>query len=172
MFARFIRLGYPALILNAQGRARPSIARLYSWRYKILRNLSHLTHAPEFQLANAGLACDFQLINVEDFQGQGETSPNPHYFQNLGEAEYIVQTYMYMRLLGYPAESISILTTYNGQKHLIRDILVRTMPSKPTFRPSSPKSPLLTNSKANKTITFFFHSFEPNTLATFAMCVV
>jgi hypothetical protein len=30
---------------------------------------------------------------------------------------------MYMRLLGYPASRISILTTYNGQKHLIRDIL-------------------------------------------------
>lgn len=28
-----------------------------------------------------------------------------------------------MRLLGYPAEKISILTTYNGQKHLIKDIL-------------------------------------------------
>ncbi len=34
-----------------------------------------------------------------------------------------MQTYMYMRLLGYPASRISILTTYNGQKHLIRDIL-------------------------------------------------
>lgn len=30
---------------------------------------------------------------------------------------------MYLRLLGYPAEKISILTTYNGQKHLIRDVI-------------------------------------------------
>lgn len=43
--------------------------------------------------------------------------------QNLAEAEYIVAVYMYMRLLGYPAEKISILTTYNGQKHLIRDVI-------------------------------------------------
>lgn len=28
-----------------------------------------------------------------------------------------------MRLLGYPAQKISILTTYNGQKFLIRDVL-------------------------------------------------
>jgi intron-binding protein aquarius len=28
-----------------------------------------------------------------------------------------------MRLLGYPAEKISILTTYNGQKQLIQDIV-------------------------------------------------
>lgn len=30
---------------------------------------------------------------------------------------------MYLRLLGYPSERISILTTYNGQKHLIRDVI-------------------------------------------------
>lgn len=30
---------------------------------------------------------------------------------------------MYMCLLGYPADRISILTTYNGQKHLIRDVI-------------------------------------------------
>ena len=46
-------------------------------------------------------------------------------FQNLGEAEYVVALYMYMRLLGYPAHKISILTTYNGQKHLIRDVIKR-----------------------------------------------
>lgn len=28
-----------------------------------------------------------------------------------------------MRLIGYPSEKITILTTYNGQKHLIRDVL-------------------------------------------------
>lgn len=30
---------------------------------------------------------------------------------------------MYMRLIGYPSHKISILTTYNGQKHLIRDVI-------------------------------------------------
>ncbi len=30
---------------------------------------------------------------------------------------------MYMRLMGYPGDKISILTTYNGQKHLIRDVV-------------------------------------------------
>lgn len=44
-------------------------------------------------------------------------------FQNLAEAEYIVATYMYMRFRGYPAEKITILTTYNGQKALIKDII-------------------------------------------------
>ncbi|NXD05701.1 AQR helicase, partial [Nothocercus nigrocapillus] len=43
--------------------------------------------------------------------------------KNLGEAEYVVALFMYMCLLGYPADKISILTTYNGQKHLIRDVI-------------------------------------------------
>ncbi|KAK3066037.1 hypothetical protein LTR53_017762, partial [Teratosphaeriaceae sp. CCFEE 6253] len=42
---------------------------------------------------------------------------------NLGEAEYAVALYQYMRLLGYPAEKISILCTYAGQRALIRDVL-------------------------------------------------
>ena len=43
--------------------------------------------------------------------------------QNLAEAEYAVALFMYMRLIGYPAAKITILTTYNGQKHLIRDVI-------------------------------------------------
>ena len=41
----------------------------------------------------------------------------------MAEAEYAVALYMYMRLQGYPPDKITILTTYNGQKHLIRDVL-------------------------------------------------
>lgn len=56
---------------------------------------------------------------------QGETESSPYYYQNLGEAEYVVALYSYMRLLGYPADKISILTTYNGQKDLIKDVVKR-----------------------------------------------
>lgn len=41
----------------------------------------------------------------------------------MAEAEYCVAVFMYMRLIGYPASKITILTTYNGQKHLIRDVV-------------------------------------------------
>ena len=41
----------------------------------------------------------------------------------MAEAEYAVAIFMYMRLRGYPPDKITILTTYNGQKHLIRDVL-------------------------------------------------
>jgi len=122
LFTRFVRLGLPTIQLDAQGRARPSLAELYNWRYKKLINLPN-TANPQFQLANAGLRYEYQLIDVGDYDGKGETTPNPHFFQNLGEAEYVVAVYMYLRLLGYPSHSIAILTTYNGQKNLIRDVL-------------------------------------------------
>ncbi|PRP87317.1 intron-binding protein aquarius-like [Planoprotostelium fungivorum] len=122
LFTRFVRLGLPTVQLDAQGRARPSLAELYNWRYKTLVNLPNTISDPKFQLANAGLRYDYQLIDVGDYDGRGESTPNPHFFQNLGEAEYVVAVYMYLRLLGYPANSIAILTTYNGQKHLIRDV--------------------------------------------------
>lgn len=34
-----------------------------------------------YRVANAGLAYDFQLINVEDFNGVGESEPSPYFYQ-------------------------------------------------------------------------------------------
>lgn len=76
---------------------------------------------------------EFQFINVEDYKGQGEQEPTPHFIQNLGEAEYAVAMFQYMRLLGYPAEKITILTTYVGQRALIRDVLNRRCARSPLF---------------------------------------
>lgn len=39
----------------------------------------------------------------------------------------------YMRLLGYPASSISVLTTYNGQKALLKDVFERRCAAHPAF---------------------------------------
>ena len=44
-----------------------------------------------------------------------------------------VQVYQYMRLLGYPANRISVLTTYNGQKALLRDVFERRCVRHPAF---------------------------------------
>ncbi|VDM58006.1 unnamed protein product [Angiostrongylus costaricensis] len=115
LFARFVRLGVPNVQLDKQGRARAEIAALYSWRYKNLGNLPHVEALPQFQYANAGFAYNYQLVDVPDFNGQGESQPSPYYYQNLGEAEYAVALFTYMRIIGYPAEKISIITTYNGQ---------------------------------------------------------
>ncbi|TKY69055.1 Intron-binding protein aquarius [Spatholobus suberectus] len=94
LFTRFVRLGIPYIELNAQGRARPSIAKLYNWRYRDLGDLPSVKEEVIFNRANAGFAYDYQLVDVPDY-------------------------------LGYPANKISILTTYNGQKLLIRDVINR-----------------------------------------------
>ncbi|KAK6933867.1 Intron-binding protein aquarius, N-terminal [Dillenia turbinata] len=125
LFTRFVRLGIPYIELNAQGRARPSIARLYNWRYRDLGDLPYVKEESIFHKANAGFSFEYQLVDVPDFHGRGESAPSPWFYQNEGEAEYIVSVYIYMRLLGYPANKISILTTYNGQKLLIRDVINR-----------------------------------------------
>src|SRR4051812_39173451 len=58
-----------------------SICTLYNWRYKRLGNLPHVHVWHEYQVANAGFRFDFQLIDVQDFNGQGESEPNPYYYQ-------------------------------------------------------------------------------------------
>mmetsp|Transcript_15961 Transcript_15961/g.37841 ORF Transcript_15961/g.37841 Transcript_15961/m.37841 type:complete len:1392 (+) Transcript_15961:941-5116(+) len=125
LFTRFVRLNTPYTELNAQGRARPSLANLYNWRYRDLGNLPNVCNIDVFKRANPGFRYDFQFIDVPDFLGRGESEPTPYFYQNLGEAEYVTSLFCYMRLRGYPANKISILTTYNGQKHLIRDVIAR-----------------------------------------------
>ncbi|KAI6217229.1 hypothetical protein M3Y99_01779400 [Aphelenchoides fujianensis] len=131
LFTRFIRLGVPHVQLDAQGRARPEIAALYNWRYKRLGDLPHVHEAPEFQRANPGFRFAYQFVDVPDFNGVGEATPSAHFYQNLGEAEYAVALFTYMRILGYPAEKISILTTYNGQRSLLMDVLAKRCQSNP-----------------------------------------
>uniref|UniRef100_A0AC35GU44 Intron-binding protein aquarius n=1 Tax=Panagrolaimus sp. PS1159 TaxID=55785 RepID=A0AC35GU44_9BILA len=122
LFARFVRIGVPHIQLDAQGRARPEIAALYNWRYKSLHDLDHVKFGL-YQFQNPGFRYNFQLIDVPNFNGVGESTPSPFFYQNLGEAEYAAALFIYMRVLGYPAEKISILTTYNGQVSLIRDVI-------------------------------------------------
>jgi intron-binding protein aquarius len=133
LFQRLVRLGVPTIMLDQQGRARPSIAELYRWRYPSLTNLPSVTSRPEFRTANAGFKHEFQFIDVGEYKGKGEEQPTPHWMVNLGEAEYAVAIFMYMRLLGYPAHKISILTTYAGQRSLINDVLQTRCKGNPLF---------------------------------------
>jgi len=142
MFTRLIRLKLPFDCLSHQGRCRPSILKLFGWRYPYLDNLPTVIPTSDLKIAsqspydyeNAGFKHEFQFIDVPDFNGQGETTPTPFFYQNLAEAEYVVAMYMYMVLVGYPPEKISILTTYNGQKFLIRDIIHQKCSWNPLFK--------------------------------------
>jgi intron-binding protein aquarius len=81
MFSRFIRLNVPAVHLNAQGRARPSIATLFRWRYRDLGDLDHVHLGDQFKTANAGFLYEYQFIDVQDLNGAGETHPQPYFYQ-------------------------------------------------------------------------------------------
>ncbi|KAF4971671.1 hypothetical protein FSARC_1549 [Fusarium sarcochroum] len=133
LFSRLVRLGVPTITLDQQGRARGSIASLYQWRYPKLDSLPDVQTTPEFVKSNAGFKYDYQFINVPDYKGRGEAEPTPHFIQNLGEAEYAVAMFQYMRLLGYPAEKITILTTYAGQRALVKDVLSHRCARNPVF---------------------------------------
>ena len=134
LFLRLVRLGVPTVTLDRQGRARSSIADLFRWRYKELGDLPNVETGSEFRLANAGFRYEYQFINVPDYQGSGEREPSPHFVQNLGEAEYAVAIYQYMRLLGYPASKITILAAYSGQTALIKDVLNHRCAKNALFR--------------------------------------
>jgi len=137
MFSRFVRLGVPTVDLDMQGRCRPSIANLFNWSYSGLGNLKTVSEN-EFASGNPGFMYDFQVVDVQNFAGKGEVEPAHHFIQNLGEAEYVVGVFMHMRLMGYPASKISILTTYNGQRELILDVIEQRCAKNPLFgRPGS-----------------------------------
>ena len=58
-----------------------SICSLYNWRYKVLGDLPHVQQRAEYQRANAGFCFDYQVVNVDDFNGVGESEPSPYFFQ-------------------------------------------------------------------------------------------
>jgi len=46
-----------------------------------LGDLPSVTEQDEYQKANAGFIYDYQLINVEEFIGKGESEPVPYFYQ-------------------------------------------------------------------------------------------
>lgn len=69
---------------------------------------------------NAGFLYSVQFINVEENEEcdkylRGE-------YENIGEADYLVSLYRYMRLLGYPREKIDLVAVSRGQKKRIEQI--------------------------------------------------
>lgn len=123
LFKRFVRLGVPTINLDAQGRSRSSLCSLFRWRYNNLKDLEHVINEKIYLKANAGFSFEYQFVNVEDQNGVGEIEPIPYFYQNEAEAEFVILQFIYMRLLGYPADKITILTTYNGQKQKIKEVL-------------------------------------------------
>lgn len=102
---------------------RNEICNVYKYfysKYNIqIENLDCINKDKFLKNFNPGFTYTYQFIHVES----EEYTPVPYFYQNLLEAEMAVAIFMYMRLIGYSNEMITILTTYNGQKELILDIL-------------------------------------------------
>ena len=58
-----------------------SLCQLYSWRYDKLGDLQHVVTWTKFKHGNPGMFYDYQLIDVQDFNGVGESEPNPYFYQ-------------------------------------------------------------------------------------------
>lgn len=84
LFTRFVKLQIPTVDLDAQGRCRPTLCELFKWRYKNIGDLEHVTQQIEYRRANAGFQFEYQIIDVGEFNGQGESEPQAFYYQNLG----------------------------------------------------------------------------------------
>ncbi|KNE56581.1 hypothetical protein AMAG_02376 [Allomyces macrogynus ATCC 38327] len=128
LFVRLLRLGVPPVILDRQGRSRKVICDLYRHVYP---GLDHLPVVEAMDVyANPGFQHVFQFLHLAETE---EAQPVAHYFQNLGEAEAVVALYQVMRLLGYPSEKITILTTYNGQRALIKEVMSQRCAANPAL---------------------------------------
>eukprot|EP00746_Dinoflagellata_sp_MGD_P159827 gnl/MRDRNA2_/MRDRNA2_86771_c0_seq14.p1 gnl/MRDRNA2_/MRDRNA2_86771_c0~~gnl/MRDRNA2_/MRDRNA2_86771_c0_seq14.p1 ORF type:complete len:1187 (+),score=-9.87 gnl/MRDRNA2_/MRDRNA2_86771_c0_seq14:338-3562(+) len=77
LFLRLLRIGLPYIVLDYQGRCRTTIAKLYNWRYRGLKNLPNVLKN-NFKRRNPGFFFDYQLVNVPRFQGMGETETIPY----------------------------------------------------------------------------------------------
>jgi intron-binding protein aquarius len=68
-----------------------------------------------FPKINFGFKYNIQFINVEEFNSKGEEINSNYSYYNLPEAEFSIGIYMYMCLVGYNPENITILCAYNPQ---------------------------------------------------------
>lgn len=89
-----MKLQVPTIDLDAQGRCRPTLCELFKWRYKKMGDLEHVTQQIEYKCANAGFRYEYQLIDVQDFNGQGESEPQSFYYQNLGKIFFYYQEFL------------------------------------------------------------------------------
>lgn len=140
LFTRLLRLDVPRIVLDQQGRSRSALADLYRWKYaaavggekkndqqRQLRDLPRVAEAAEFQAPNAGFTHVAQLINVPSGR---ERQVRAFDYENEEEARFVVALAKYMLAIGYNAEQITILATYNAQKELLQRLLRRNGESK------------------------------------------
>ncbi|POM63021.1 DEAD helicases superfamily protein (Aquarius) [Phytophthora palmivora] len=129
LFSRLLRLGVPHVVLDKQGRSRSELADIYRWCYDdisssgektMLGDLPRVSTEHAYQVGNAGFSHVAQLV---DLSGSEERQSKPFAFENEEEARFVVALFRYMMRIGYRSEQVTILTTYNAQKELLKRLL-------------------------------------------------
>ncbi|CAF2465989.1 unnamed protein product [Rotaria sp. Silwood2] len=113
LFERFVKNNFPNVRLNIQHRMRPEIARLMKHFYDDLEDhISVKTDRPSIR----GIDSNIYFINHSNIE---TTVVDGSSKRNEFEANYVIALALYLRKQDYPAEKITILVMYLGQRQFI-----------------------------------------------------
>ncbi|CAF0779112.1 unnamed protein product [Rotaria sordida] len=113
LFERFIKNNFPNVRLNIQHRMRPEIARLMKHFYDDLEDHTSVkTDRPSIRSIDSNIYF-INHSNIETTVADGSSKRNEF------EANYVIALAQYLRKQDYPAEKITILVMYLGQRQFI-----------------------------------------------------
>ncbi|CAF0782423.1 unnamed protein product [Rotaria sp. Silwood1] len=113
LFERFVKNNFPNVRLNIQHRMRPEIARLMKHFYDDLEDHTSVkTERPSIR----GIDSNIYFINHSNIE---TTVVDGSSKRNEFEANYVIALAQYLRKQDYPADKITILVMYLGQRQLI-----------------------------------------------------
>ncbi|KAM9410372.1 NFX1-type zinc finger-containing protein 1 [Pholidichthys leucotaenia] len=115
MFERLVNMGLPFVRLNYQHRMRPEIARLLTPHI-----YSELENHPSVLAYESIKGLNVNLFFVEHNHLEEEIRDGKSH-QNRHEAFFVVALCRYFLMQDYKPEQITILTTYTGQLHCLRN---------------------------------------------------
>ncbi|GJQ12963.1 hypothetical protein GpartN1_g4754.t1 [Galdieria partita] len=134
LFSRLIRLKFPFIQLEEQGRAAPCIADLYRFRYQThsSHHLMHLATSNQNALNDIypdhdfwmpqGICSRVLFLNVPNSSTE-ESSFSDSPYENPTEAQAIAQFLHYLQYWNVSWNRIAVLTPYRKQKKLLKHIL-------------------------------------------------
>ena len=117
LFERLVINGVQHVTLNCQHRMRPEISKVMKIIYPVLTDHDNVKEYPSVR----GVTKNTFFIShdhLEDDLIQDTTSRS-----NTHEANMVVQLTLYLLKQGYEQSEITLLTFYNGQKHLLNRLL-------------------------------------------------
>jgi superfamily I DNA and/or RNA helicase len=141
LFERMVDNGMQYKQLTLQHRMRPCISQLLKVAqiYEELRNDSTVTKYPEIKFINSK---NMFFLNHNNFEESNNTRQIVDKSRsNLYEAKFIVELVKYFLLRNYSEDKITVLTTYNAQLRLIKNLMIEEkdifVKEKPQNTPSS-----------------------------------